>query len=327
MSLLIFLSVHLESSEGRMTNPITDICWECFFPITLGGINVTPGVKDFANHNQIICKCPGVPPRVGIPLTFWEPLKMVDVTRHAYKLIGLGGMSIGHETVKNRGSVGITADGPSQSSFYHCHVYSYPVLAMLEILTDFTCIDGKGKLDLAYFSELDPTWNEDQASLVLNPEAGFFANPLAQLSCVADCTSASASHPQDKLFWCGGCEGSLYPFTGNVAHHIGGCQASALLTHRAIAKLHRAYLLNGYEKNNYCDAEPMPIIKKSLYKTQLVYPVAQTNGPCHPLGKTDLLWGAGKSYPYKGEDFVYVIWVKKQCCLDAVKVSSGGTRD
>ncbi len=63
----------------------------------------------------------------------------------------------------------------------------------------------------------------------------------------------------------------------------------------------------------------MPIIKKSMYKTQLAYPIAQTNGSCHALGKSDALWGVGKSYPVNGEDFVYIIWTKKQCCLDAVK--------
>ena len=78
-------------------------------------------------------------------------------------------------------------------------------------------------------------------------------------------------------------------------------------------------MLKGYEKNEFCEAKYLPVIKKSLYKTQLVYPIPQTKGQCHPLGKTDLIWGAGKSYPNGGEDFVYLVWVKKQCCLDAVK--------
>lgn len=297
-------------------NPFTDVCWECLFPITVSSVNVTPGYQDQTDYNLYICKCPGTPPKLGIPLTFWEPTRLVDVTRHAYKLIGLGGISIGQETIKNRGATAILADGPSQSSFYHVHWYSYPLFSLLGLFTDFA---EKGELDIAYLTELDPMWNDDQLATIINAEAAIFANPLAQLSCIADCLAASNGRAIDTLFWCAGCEGSLYPFTGTVAHHVGGIQASYLLVQRMIAKLHRTSLLKGYEENNFCEATPMPIIKKSLYKTQLIYPIPQTSGACQTLGKSDILWGTGKSYPIKGEDFVYLIWTKKQFCLDAVK--------
>src|SRR5215203_6079988 len=172
---------------------------------------------------------------------------------------------------------------------------------------------------MVYMSELDPLWNDDQLSTVLNGEAALFANPLAQASCVSDCLASSFEKTADSLFWCAGCEGSLYPFTGTVAHHVGGAQASYLLVQRLLAKLHRMHALKGYEPKEFCEAKYMPIIKKSLYKTQLVYPVPQTKGPCHALGKSDLLWGLGKAFPINGEDFVYLIWTKKQCCLDAIK--------
>ncbi|MCB1073690.1 MAG: TraU family protein, partial [Chlamydiia bacterium] len=57
------------------------------------------------------------------------------------------------------------------------------------------------------------------------------------------------------------------------------------------------------------------------YKTQLTYPIAQTKGPCNALGRSDVLWGGGKSFPYGGEDFVYLIWTKKHCCLDPYKIA------
>ena len=325
--LIFFLMIYSKCtcSEGTWVNPFTDICWECLFPITVSGINVTPDHQDFTKHRKTVCTCAGTPPKIGIPLTFWEPTRLVDVTRHAYKLIGLGGISVGKETIKNRGSIGVVGDGPTQSSFYHVHWYTYPILSLLGLFTDFVCIE-KGNLDMAYMSELDPLWSDDQWSILVNPEAGFFANPLAQISCIADCASSSIGKPQDELFWCAGCEGSLYPFTGSVAHHVGAVQASSLLIQRVIAKLHRSLAIKGYDKNDYCEARLMPIIKKSLYKTQMVYPIPQTSGECHALGKSDTLWGTGKSYPGKGEDFVYLIWTKKQCCLDAVKpaAAAGG---
>lgn len=307
-----------EGRDGTFLNPITDVCWDCLFPITLSGVNVTPTYADQVSHHKAVCVCPGVPPKVGIPITFWEPTRLVDVTRHAYKLLGLGGVSIGPETVMNRGSVGVMGDGPGQNSFYHVHWYTYPLLSLLNLFTDFSCIE-KSNMDVLYMSELDPLWNDDQLSLILNAEAAIFSNPLAQLTCTADCAASTYGKPLDKLFWCAGCEGSLYPLNGTVAHHVGAVQASALIVHRIIAKMHRLALQNGYDEDEFCMAKPMPIIKKSLYKTQLAYPIPQTKGQCQPLGKSDILWGAGKSYPYGGEDFIYLIWVKRQCCLDAVK--------
>jgi len=320
---VVLISGLLNGGEGRFINPLTEICWECLFPITISGVNVTPGHNDQNEHKRATCVCAGVPPKVGMPLSFWEPTRLVDVTRHPYKLLGLGGISIGKESIKNRGSVGIVGDGPSQSSFYHVHYYVYPLLSWLGILQDLFCVE-KGDLDLAYMSELDPQWNDDNLALILSPEAAFFSQPVAQVACAADCLATSANKASDRLFWCAGCQGSLYPFTGTVAHHTSPLQASSLLLHRVIAKLHREHVIKGFDDDNFCEARYMPIIKRSIYKTQIAYPVPQTKGVCHPLGKSDLLWGAGKSYPSGGEDFVYVIWTKKQCCLDAVKTAVAG---
>ncbi len=321
--LIALLTSCLEAGEGKFLNPVTDVCWECLFPITVSGVSVTPQYEDLNTHKSRICVCPGVPPKAGIPLVYWEPTRLVDVTRHAYKLLGLGGISLGKETVKNRGSVGIVGDGPTQNSFYHVHWYTYPLFALLDLFTDFGCVE-KNTLDVLYMSELDPLWNDDQLTLLINPEAALFATPAAQLACVADCAASTFTKPQDALFWCAGCEGSLYPMSGTVSHHVGGIQASSLLVYRIIAKMHRLALQKGYEAEEYCLAKPMPIIKKSLYKTQLIYPIPQTTGPCHPLGKSDLLWGSQKSFPQGGEDFIYLIWIKKQCCLDAVKPIATG---
>ncbi|EFH6115584.1 fertility inhibition protein FinO [Escherichia coli] len=32
--------------EGRFVNPITDICWSCIFPLSLGSIKVSQGIRD-----------------------------------------------------------------------------------------------------------------------------------------------------------------------------------------------------------------------------------------------------------------------------------------
>ena len=319
--LCVIFSSSLSAGDGKFMNPFTDVCWECVFPITLSGVNVTPGHKDIDKSRKQICTSKN-PPTVGVPLTFWEPLHLVDVTRRAYQLVGLGGVSIGKESIKNRGGVSIVGDGPSQKSTYHVHWYEFPIFSLLKLFTDFICIE-KGDLAVPYLSELDPLWYDDNLAMISNPEAALFSSSLAQVSCVADCVASSTNKPIDELFWCGGCEGSLYPFTGTVAHHVSPIQASYLLVQRLIAKLHRSYILKGYDKKDeFGTASWLPIIKKSMYKTHLVHPVPQTSGQCHALGKSDLLWGTGKSFPIKGEDFVYLIWKKKQCCLNSTKATA-----
>ena len=63
-----------EAQQGKFINPITDVCWKCLFPIHLGGVNITPGNKDYIPYKPSICACAGTPPKVGIPLAFWEPM-------------------------------------------------------------------------------------------------------------------------------------------------------------------------------------------------------------------------------------------------------------
>lgn len=304
-----------------MVNPITDLCWECFFPIIIGGVNVTPNSKDFEFSKSPVCVCSGVPPKVGLPISFWEPMHLVDVTRHAYKMIGLGGIKLGKESIKNRGTVGLIDGTQTSNAFFHVHYYSFPVMKLMGIFSDFACVD-KRPFDVSYMSELDPTWDDDALAIVLNPEAVLFSQPMAQMACMQDCITSSLNKPHNKLFWCAGCEGSLYPFTGNIAHYEGPAQASSLLLQRALAKLHRTGVLKGYKKSDFCEAHYMPIMRKTLYKTQLAKPKPQRSGSCQALGKSDILWGSGKALPGKGEDFCFVLWSKKQCCIDGAKVAS-----
>jgi conjugal transfer pilus assembly protein TraU len=320
--LLLLLTAPLEASGGKIVNPLTDVCWNCMFPMTVSGVKAMPGKQTLADHKEIFCKCAGMPPKFGVPVTYWEPSRLIDVTRHAYKLVGLGGLSVGSDNIRNRGVMGSHEDGTAYS-LYHVHYYFYPLLSVLELLGDFSCVE-RAQMDVAYLSELDPLWNDEKTAFMMHPEVGFFANLPAQAACIADCTAATVGRPLNALFWCAGCQGSLYPYTGFVGHHSSPIQASSLLVHRLLAKFHKANLLKGYPDNEYCEAQYMPKIKKTLYKTQLVYPVAQTKGPCNTLGKSGAIWGAGKSFPYKGEEFVYLIWSKRQCCLDAVKPALGG---
>ena len=317
---VLLACVPVFGDTGKFINPVTDICWSCLFPIHVGGVNVTPNHRDTVKYSlSPFCSCAGTPPKIGIPLTFWEPVVLIDVTMTPYKLVAWGGSSIGQSDIRKRGSIAHVGDS-SRSSYYNVHYYNFPVLHWLGFLTDFACLESS-EVCMPYLTELDPIWDDAEWSSVLNPEALLFANPLAQTACIPDCVASSAGSPIDELFWCAGCMGSLYPFVGFVSHHVGSVQASYLVLHRFLAKLHSIGEKLAYKDGDFCEKSVMPRIKKTHYKTQLIQPVANTSGPCHPLGKSDLFWGAGKSFPYGGEDFVYLIWEKKQCCLDMVKPS------
>ena len=66
----------------------------------------------------------------------------------------------------------------------------YPLLSWIGVLLDLGCLEGGG-LDIAWASELDPAWLDDELTFLLNPEAALFANLPAQAACATDC---AASH-------------------------------------------------------------------------------------------------------------------------------------
>ena len=307
---------------GRFVNPITDICWSCVFPITIGPVEVNPGGReDIDGSKEMICFCkkpPSPVPVPGISVGFWEPVRLVDVTRTPYCFVTLGGFQLKNGT----SNYGVhTGKGQYRNtvktSYYHVHWYIYPLLYWLELFTDFMCLETSS-FDVAYMSELDPLWRDDETAFILNPEALLFSNPLAQSACAADCLKASEGFPLNQLFWCAGCQGSLYPFSGTVGAHVGGVQASFLLLQRVSAKLHRSLLApitSGKEAS--CGPYFSPDIKKTQYKVQMVYPTPDTSGKnaCIPFGRTTIVSGSGKEFPYQGEDYGYLVWRKRQCCI------------
>lgn len=315
----ILLTIRGFSAEGKFINPVTDICWKCIFPIHVSGVNTTPGYKDHSKYSKRVCFCPGTPPKFGVPIAFWEPVALIDVTRTPFKSIALGGIALSSSTARHRGGLSHVGES-NRHSFYNVHYYKFPLLGFLGLLPGFSCPESGSDISINYISELDPFWEDDNH--ILNPEAFLFDNPLAHIACTPDCVSASLDEPRDELFWCAGCSGSLYPLIGHMTHHVGAVQASHLLVHRLLSKLHSTGLMMGAKDDDFCDKVAYPRIKKSLYKTQLTHPIPNTQGPCNRLGKSDILWGTGKSYPYEGEDFVYLIWTKKHCCLDSVKAAS-----
>ena len=318
----VFLSQSSIASTcvGKFPNPITDICWECMYPITIASINlITSGQEDTPNPSELVCAC-GNPPTIGTPVSFWEPMRRVEVVRQPFCMVSLGGIDLG-VGVNAPAAGGLTKDDGTTSVFYQVHWYVDPLLFYLQAILDDKCLDNEG-FDMSYPTELDPLWNDDEATRLINPDLYLFLNIPAIAACAADCVTATAGFPSNTLYWCAGCQGSLYPLDGNVGSSVGGVEASMLLAERMAAKLQREGLMAAASgPDALCGYVPQIIMDKTNYKFQMLFPIPQTTQIagkcCQPLGRTTVLWGAGKEFPYQGEDFVYEVFRKRNCCQGA----------
>lgn len=285
------------------------------FPIQIAGASIDGGQADNGDPPpDAICQCQkGEVEQIGVGIGFWEPARIAEVVRTPMCFPTLGGEIIG----KSRAPAG-THEGhtnENKNTFYHVHWIQYPVLNWLGMaITEGACAVSE-TMDVAYLSEVDPWWDDDEATFILNPEVVLFANPIAQVVCVADTIKAALTKfGFDFLFWCSGSQGSVYPISGSNANHVGGIDSTLAITHKMIFKLHREMIAGDTSTSAaMCGAVPQPILRKNQYKQQMLYPVPQSN-TCYGLGVPSMFWGTAREFPYKGEDFSYVIWRKRTCC-------------
>lgn len=304
------------SCHGEFPNPISDICWSCIFPIKIGPAVLSSGsqVDNRDPAPPLLCTCPAPPPifvKPGIGISFWEPSRIAEIVKKPMCSPTLNGTVLGSVPAPE-GTHSSAEDGDGQhKGFYHTHWIVYPVMSWLGM----ALCQSNDTFDMAYLTELDPLWDDDELTFILNPEAVLFANPIAQAACAADAVSAATtSFGIDSLFWCSGSTGSVYPLTGNHINHIGGVDASLNVTHRMTFKLHRQFLAQDTSTlAAMCGPVPQPIMRKNQYKQQMMFPIPQTNVGLG-FGVPSAGWASGREFPYKGEDFSYLIWRKRTCC-------------
>jgi conjugal transfer pilus assembly protein TraU len=315
------LAAGAATCTGKFPNPITDICWSCILPISIGAARIANfgDQEDTDNPSSPVCSC-GVNPVIGLSIGFWEPARHVEVVRKPFCLVSLGGIDLDPGIPAPEAARFTRPEGDGDGgSFYQAHFYVNPVMYWLDVVTDFPCLE-KGSFDLAYLTEVDPLWADDELTLILNPDAVLFANPVAIAACAADCVAASVGFGLKELFWCAGCQGGIYPLDGHVPYHLGGVRTAALMTQRLTAKMHRELIAWGWHGTpGLCGPYFEPVMDKTAYKTQLTYPIPNTDKEagrcCQPFGRTTVLWGAGKEYPVRGEDFAFMLFRKRNCCV------------
>ncbi|WP_413694403.1 TraU family protein [Psychromonas sp. KJ10-2] len=130
-------------------------------------------------------------------------------------MMSLGGAEMNMTDGRQRGTTGANEQqGGAQAAFWHYHYFAYPLLMMLEMLSPNRCGDGYLSMDLLYFSEVDPTWSDEELAFFANPESVIFGNPISVAACLADGAAATVGKPINSLFWCAGAWGGMYPFSG-----------------------------------------------------------------------------------------------------------------
>ena len=309
--------------EGDFPDPIADFCWSCIFPLRVGGVEVYgAGQLDQHTSNRRVCLC-GWPPTVHLPVEFWEPVRLVEVTRTPFCLPILDGLQLdagisARVPGARTGSAG--SEGTVAFAFYQVHWYINPLLHWLGVLLDFDCLERAG-LDLAYVSELDPTWEDDQLAALIAPEVLLTGSLQGLAACAADCVATTANGwSQDEFWWCAGCVGELLPLSGNVAGHISGRQSSSLLASRLAMRMHRLGATQyTHGRKAMCQAGWRDVqLHKTAYKMSMILPRAQqqrNDRCCEPLGVSPELWASGSEWPVSGEDFAYVLFRKRSCCV------------
>jgi len=297
---------------------ITDIPWNEIFPIWIAGTTWGGGHMPSGAAKSTLCLCyddAGLP-EPGVGMGLWAPARIIEIVRQPGCSPSLGGVVL-YDGDRLYGTAGKgDSIGHDDAVFYHYHEYAFPLLVMLDLFIDASCVtDGYTEMDLLMMSELDPTWIDDVLAYFQAPEAALVADPVAVGACAGDAIAAMAGEGYDKLFWCAGNWGNLYPMAGHTTADGSLAEHSSLLMARGLAVMHRrglAWRTMGDEAE--CGAQIDPMFPKTQYKASTFFPIAEANST-HAIGEYSTLWGDHRKIPGTGEDVVYLVFRWQDCCL------------
>ena len=315
---------HCEKSDLLSSKLITDVCWDCIFPIVVAHVKMGSRSSEIpegaTDKYMCVCRDTSGMNTPGIATSFWEPARLIEFETQPGCMSALN-INLGTSDSRNfsrvkTGTPGFHNSEPGDHAFYHYHYYAFPLLEMLDMFTGIRCnADGYNDFDLMYLSELDPTWNDPALAFFVNPEAALVANPAAESLCIADSVSSTLRRkPLGKLFWCAGSWGSMYPLSGKVHMPNSKLKTTSLLTARVLAALHRrGFAVRTTGNDAMCQGVADPMLVKEQYKFNLIYPVPETH-KSHVMGESVIRWGNSKSVPAAGENPIYMIFRWHDCC-------------
>lgn len=308
---------------------ISDVCWNCIFPIRVVGFDISGDggyvPDDAASGGLCVCDGPGGVPSPGFTVGMWQPAYLIETTRTPGCAMSLNGTDLGFDkTALGTSGSGSGGDDAAESDthFKHYHFYRFPLLAIMDMLTNFPCAyDGATTFDVVGMSEIsDPIWYSDNLAFFANPEVAVVANPIAQMACIADSASVNAgAMPISSLFWCAGSWGSIYPFSGNEDSKHGIIHTMSNQGVKLLATNHRRGFMWGTVGNGaLCGGEIKPVFPKQQYKLNMFYPRPETS-KSHFIGASELRWGFAKYVPMSGEDQIVIASRWSDCCYRMIQ--------
>ncbi len=299
---------------------LQDIPWSSLLPVYIGGTFAGTGsspVPENASRKRVCgCKDSLGLMNYGVVMGLWEPAFLIEFTRKpgCFPVLGTE-LPLPESTV---GSLGSGGDAVTDISFFHAHLYSFPLFTMLNIFSDLNC--GRSEyqdMDLLYASELDPVWQSELRALREIPESRVTANAAGVASCSQDAIAAYRGEVNTALPHCAGAWGYLYPLTGWAGSSGGVSENTSLLTARLLTLLHhRGLLRNTMGDQALCQGEHSLYADKSMYRFSMIYPVAES-ASTHFWGEPVSRWQGDLRIPPGFHEAVYVVWRYRNCCLGA----------
>ncbi|WP_354009305.1 TrbC family F-type conjugative pilus assembly protein [Endozoicomonas lisbonensis] len=299
---------------------ITSVPWKELFPIRIGLAKLGSGKEpsDRAKTSTGLCLCEDSAGMFhpGVTTGFWRPQRLVELTRSPGCLMALGGHKLPIVDQRRWGTLG-SANIPKGLTYLHAHVYSLPLIEMLNMFTGIGgCTSDLVDFDLINLSEVDPSWNHPELAALISPDLAAYANPAAMNACTADGVAALNSQSMDNLHWCAGSWGSLYPLSGFTSTYGHFSDNTSLLATRALAKIHRIGLgRKTIGEEAQCHSKITPWLPKSQYKMSMFWPEPEKQ-KAHWIGASAATWGMHR-HPLGKDDAMYLLWQYRDCCQTA----------
>lgn len=286
-------------------------------PIRIAGvpIGVSTDSEDYSESSSPLCVCKDPFPRIGITLSFWEPFSTIDVSGIANCAPSLG-LALPLPGLGNNFQAGTTsAIGGANTQTYQATYIKYPLLKFAQILQDVVCLSPDSSVDYVYPTSIDPLWNSDMWGIIATPDALLFANPIAQMACIADSVAANAGFSLDPLYWCAGSWGSMFPL-GASNSGVDGAGNAMATSAKMIFKMHRQLMLWGaLGSQGLCGKYPMPIMRKSAYAMYPIYPLMLWPFRT-PIGRSGMIWAHGQNIPgVNNHVWSIMVYRKRDCCV------------
>lgn len=306
-------------------NPASDVNWNNALPITIGGVNTqhiagkAPRQPSDFKIKAVCDTCKLLPP-IGLGITYWQPSYVAEVQNKAGCFPTLLGAEV---SVPNIAAPVTDSNGPSEANDVgsprqmHVHLIKYPLFALMDFFNALACNDSSSAIAIAGFTEIEPFWKDDMWSSIIMPESLLYANPISILACSADAVASNVNFPIDRMNWCVGSQGILYPTSGrtNGDNSLSYAEENVLIMAKYMqvqARQFRLPVTTGSEAK--CGPTFTPNLKRSQYRIDPLKPVASKKSGIK-FGQAGSTWGLTPPlHPGKRYDNAFLLWQGYQCC-------------